>query len=46
MRSLRTRPTWRAVAGLILSVTPAIVLKRALQARNADGAVRILTGLD
>jgi antitoxin (DNA-binding transcriptional repressor) of toxin-antitoxin stability system len=32
MRSLRTRPTWRAVAGLILSVTPAVILKRALQA--------------
>lgn len=30
MRSLRTRPTWRAVAGLILSVTPAVILKARL----------------
>jgi glycosyltransferase involved in cell wall biosynthesis len=32
MMSLRTRPTWRAVAGLILFFTPGIILERALQA--------------
>ena len=46
MRSLRTRPTWRAVAGLILSVTPAVILKRALQARNGDDTARIITRPD
>jgi glycosyltransferase involved in cell wall biosynthesis len=43
--SLRTRPTWRAVAGLMLFVTPSGILKNALQTRSADGAGRIATSI-
>jgi glycosyltransferase involved in cell wall biosynthesis len=43
--SLRTRLSWRAIAGLVLSVTPAVILQRALQARNADDTAPIPTGV-
>jgi glycosyltransferase involved in cell wall biosynthesis len=43
--SLRKHPTWRAIAGLVLSFTPTALLKCALQARNPDGPGRIPTRL-
>lgn len=41
--SLRTHPTWQAVAGLFLSLTPVVIPNRAERAQGADCSHRMQT---